>query len=81
MRQGNIDSPPKTPLVPGFECSGIVEAMGENTKGFEVSESRSQYVTDIMSWISSTTILISLCIFTSQNIDLCSGLKWLMLIF
>lgn len=36
VRQGNIDNPPKTPLVPGFECSGIVEAMGENTKGFEV---------------------------------------------
>ncbi|XP_041078399.1 synaptic vesicle membrane protein VAT-1 homolog-like [Polyodon spathula] len=36
VRQGNIDNPPKTPLVPGFECSGIVEALGENTKGFEV---------------------------------------------
>lgn len=36
VRQGNIDNPPKTPLVPGFECSGIVEAVGENTKGFEV---------------------------------------------
>lgn len=36
MRQGNVDNPPKTPLVPGFECSGIVEAVGENTKGFEV---------------------------------------------
>lgn len=38
VRQGNIDSPPKTPLVPGFECSGIVEAVGENTKGFEVRD-------------------------------------------
>ncbi|CDQ62380.1 unnamed protein product [Oncorhynchus mykiss] len=38
VRQGNIDSPPKTPLVPGFECSGIVEAMGENTKGFEIGD-------------------------------------------
>lgn len=47
VRQGNIDNPPKTPLVPGFECSGIVEAMGGNTKGFEVSESRSQYVTEL----------------------------------
>ena len=37
VRQGNIDSPPKTPLVPGFECSGIVESVGENTNGFEVS--------------------------------------------
>lgn len=38
VRQGNIDNPPKTPLVPGFECSGIVEAVGENTKGFEVGD-------------------------------------------
>ncbi|RXM27274.1 Synaptic vesicle membrane protein VAT-1 homolog-like [Acipenser ruthenus] len=37
VRQGNIDNPPKTPLVPGFECSGIVEALGENTKGFELN--------------------------------------------
>lgn len=36
VRQGNIDNPPKTPLVPGFECSGIVEALGESVKGFEV---------------------------------------------
>lgn len=41
VRQGNIDNPPKTPLVPGFECSGIVEAMGDNTTGFEVGDSAS----------------------------------------
>ncbi|KAG2469699.1 VAT1L protein, partial [Polypterus senegalus] len=38
VRQGNIDNPPKTPLVPGFECSGIVEALGENTKEFEIGD-------------------------------------------
>ncbi|KPP58730.1 synaptic vesicle membrane protein VAT-1-like, partial [Scleropages formosus] len=38
VRQGNIDNPPKTPLVPGFECSGIVEALGSNTKGFEIGD-------------------------------------------
>ncbi|XP_036391723.1 synaptic vesicle membrane protein VAT-1 homolog-like [Megalops cyprinoides] len=38
VRQGNIDNPPKTPLVPGFECSGIVEEMGNNTKGFEIGD-------------------------------------------
>ncbi|XP_039766421.1 synaptic vesicle membrane protein VAT-1 homolog-like isoform X2 [Ornithorhynchus anatinus] len=38
VRQGNIDSPPKTPLVPGFECSGIVEALGVGVKGFEIGE-------------------------------------------
>lgn len=36
VRQGTIDNPPKPPVVPGFECSGIVESVGENTTGFEV---------------------------------------------
>lgn len=36
VRQGTIDNPPKPPVVPGFECSGIVEAVGENAEGFEV---------------------------------------------
>uniref|UniRef100_A0A8D3DDF2 Vesicle amine transport 1-like n=1 Tax=Scophthalmus maximus TaxID=52904 RepID=A0A8D3DDF2_SCOMX len=38
VRQGTIDNPPKPPLVPGFECSGIVESVGENTKGFEIGD-------------------------------------------
>lgn len=36
VRQGTIDSPPKPPLVPGFECCGIVESVGESTERFEV---------------------------------------------
>lgn len=38
VRQGTIDNPPKPPVVPGFECCGIVESVSENTTGFEVSE-------------------------------------------
>ncbi|KAM6943228.1 synaptic vesicle membrane protein VAT-1 homolog-like [Xenentodon cancila] len=38
VRQGTIDNPPKPPLVPGFECCGIVESVGENTKGFEIGD-------------------------------------------
>ncbi|GAA6233695.1 synaptic vesicle membrane protein VAT-1 homolog-like [Lates japonicus] len=38
VRQGTIENPPKPPLVPGFECSGIVESVGENTKGFEIGD-------------------------------------------
>ncbi|XP_037337872.1 synaptic vesicle membrane protein VAT-1 homolog-like [Pungitius pungitius] len=38
VRQGTIDNPPKTPLVPGFECCGIVESVGENTTGFEIGD-------------------------------------------
>uniref|UniRef100_H3CVD9 Vesicle amine transport 1-like n=1 Tax=Tetraodon nigroviridis TaxID=99883 RepID=H3CVD9_TETNG len=38
VRQGTIDNPPKPPVVPGFECSGIVEAMAENSEGFEIGD-------------------------------------------
>ncbi|XP_046328958.1 synaptic vesicle membrane protein VAT-1 homolog-like [Haliotis rufescens] len=38
VRQGVIDTPPKTPVIMGFECSGIVEAVGENTTGFKVGD-------------------------------------------
>ncbi|XP_029284633.1 synaptic vesicle membrane protein VAT-1 homolog-like [Cottoperca gobio] len=38
VRQGTIDNPPKPPVVPGFECSGIVESVGENTTGFEIGD-------------------------------------------
>ncbi|XP_035508360.1 synaptic vesicle membrane protein VAT-1 homolog-like [Morone saxatilis] len=38
VRQGTVDNPPKPPLVPGFECSGIVESVSENTTGFEIGD-------------------------------------------
>ncbi|XP_054476090.1 synaptic vesicle membrane protein VAT-1 homolog-like [Anoplopoma fimbria] len=38
VRQGTIDNPPKPPVIPGFECSGIVESVGENTTGFEIGD-------------------------------------------
>lgn len=41
MRQGTIDNPPKPPVIPGFECSGIVESVAENTAGLEVNEMQS----------------------------------------
>lgn len=53
VRQGTIDNPPKPPVVPGFECSGIVEAVGENSEGFEVNETR-----DIRRRINDTCISI-----------------------
>ena len=37
LRQGVIDSPPKTPVIMGYECAGTIEALGENTEGFSVS--------------------------------------------
>ncbi|CAL9701900.1 unnamed protein product [Knipowitschia caucasica] len=38
VRQGTIDSPPRPPVVPGFECCGIIESMGENTDGFGIGD-------------------------------------------
>lgn len=37
VRQGVLEHGPKTPIVMGFECAGEVEALGENTSGFNVS--------------------------------------------
>lgn len=37
VRQGVLEHGPKTPVVMGFECAGEVEALGENTSGFNVS--------------------------------------------
>jgi NADPH:quinone reductase-like Zn-dependent oxidoreductase len=36
VRLGAIDSPPKTPCILGFECSGEVEAVGEEVEDFKV---------------------------------------------
>lgn len=37
VRLGAIDSPPKTPTILGFECSGEVEVVGEGVEDFKVS--------------------------------------------
>lgn len=37
VRQGVLEHGPKSPVVMGFECAGEVEALGENTSGFNVS--------------------------------------------
>uniref|UniRef100_A0A8C4QZG5 Vesicle amine transport 1-like n=2 Tax=Eptatretus burgeri TaxID=7764 RepID=A0A8C4QZG5_EPTBU len=38
VRQGNMENPPRTPIVPGFECSGLVEMLGEGVENFQVGE-------------------------------------------
>lgn len=38
VRQGVLDSPPKTPVTMGFECAGEVEAVGDNTQGVAVGD-------------------------------------------
>ncbi|KAI8504407.1 Type I Polyketide synthase, partial [Branchiostoma belcheri] len=35
VRQGNLENPPKCPAVMGYECAGVVEALGEGVTGFE----------------------------------------------
>lgn len=36
-RQGAIESLPKAPFILGFECSGIIEQVGEGVEKFKVS--------------------------------------------
>ncbi|XP_021925409.1 synaptic vesicle membrane protein VAT-1 homolog-like [Zootermopsis nevadensis] len=38
VRQGAIDSPPKTPFTMGFECAGEVEEIGEGVTDFKVGD-------------------------------------------
>ncbi|XP_054278604.1 synaptic vesicle membrane protein VAT-1 homolog-like [Macrosteles quadrilineatus] len=38
VRQGVIDSLPKTPFILGFECAGEVEAVGEGVEKFKVGD-------------------------------------------
>lgn len=38
VRQGAIDSPPKTPFILGFECSGDVEQVGENVQNYKIGD-------------------------------------------
>lgn len=37
VRQGVIDSLPKTPFILGFECAGEVEQVGEGVEKFKVN--------------------------------------------
>lgn len=38
VRQGVIDHPPKTPVILGFECAGVVESVGANVTGFQAGD-------------------------------------------
>lgn len=37
-RQGAIESLPKAPFILGFECSGVIEQVGEGVEKFKVSQ-------------------------------------------
>lgn len=41
VRQGAIDSPPKTPFILGFECAGEIEQVGEGVTNFKVCNQKS----------------------------------------
>ncbi|XP_053401456.1 synaptic vesicle membrane protein VAT-1 homolog-like [Mercenaria mercenaria] len=56
VRQGVLEQhPPKTPLTIGFECSGDVEAVGENTEGIAVND-RVIAFTDYGAWSEVVTV-------------------------
>ncbi|KAL8603128.1 hypothetical protein ACOMHN_059300 [Nucella lapillus] len=49
LRQGIVDSPPRTPLIMGSECGGVVEALGPNTTDFSVGD-RVIALTKLKAW-------------------------------
>ncbi|XP_032813653.2 synaptic vesicle membrane protein VAT-1 homolog-like [Petromyzon marinus] len=53
VRQGNVDPQPRTPLVPGYECAGVVDALGEGVRDFEVGH-RVAAVVNLGAWAEVT---------------------------
>lgn len=49
FRQGLIENAPKTPIIMGSECAGVVEALGPDTAGFAVGD-RVMALTDFKAW-------------------------------
>lgn len=44
VRQGAIDSPPKTPFILGFECAGEIEQVGEGVENFKVNNNSMLFI-------------------------------------
>ncbi|KAL1114955.1 hypothetical protein AAG570_007778 [Ranatra chinensis] len=55
VRQGAIDSPPKTPFIMGFECSGEIEQVGEGEEKFKVGD-RVVALPEYRAWAELVTV-------------------------
>lgn len=55
VRIGAIDSPPKTPVILGFECSGEVEAIGEGVADFQIGD-RVAALTEYKAWAECAAV-------------------------
>ena len=74
VRQGAIDSPPKTPFILGFECSGEVEEIGEGVEDFKVSISqmlskRVKFLHRLHDWAVRTCTKIAACCGKQRNLN------------
>lgn len=55
VRQGAIDNPPKTPFIMGFECAGVVEAVGEGVTDIKVNDSVAA-LTEYKAWAEFVSV-------------------------
>ncbi|XP_070574940.1 synaptic vesicle membrane protein VAT-1 homolog-like [Ptychodera flava] len=60
VRQGAVDNPPKTPIVLGFECSGVIEAVGGSVTDFQVG-SNVIAITNYGAWSELVTVPTKFC--------------------
>ncbi|XP_052815374.1 synaptic vesicle membrane protein VAT-1 homolog-like [Mya arenaria] len=72
VRQGVLDSPPKTPLVMGFECAGEVEALGDDTAGIAVGDHVMAF-TDYGAWGEVVVAPASLVFKMPSNMSYAEG--------
>ncbi|XP_013084821.1 synaptic vesicle membrane protein VAT-1 homolog-like isoform X2 [Biomphalaria glabrata] len=77
VRQGVIDHPPKTPVIMGFECAGIVEAVGANVTDFNVGDKVIAF-SDYKAWSELVAVSANYVYKVGDNLSFHDGAALLM---
>lgn len=77
LRQGVMDNTPKPPLIMGFECTGVIEAVGENASGFNVGD-RVMALSDYKAWAELVAVPATAVFKLPENVSFEDGACLLM---